>query len=121
MAMDCPDDWEHSYFGMNGTTPDADSDGDGMSNGAEYWAGTDPTNGLSLLRVDSITRDNGVTLSFGAISNRTYSLQFKDTLDTSPWLNLSELPARAINRVETIVDPSPFVNRFYRIVTPPVP
>ncbi len=115
------DDWEQFYFGANGATAYADSDGDGMSNGDEYRVGTDPTNSLSLLRVDSITRGNGVTLSFGAISNRTYTIQFQETLDASSWTKLVELPARAINRIETIVDPSSSSSRFYRIATPPSP
>lgn len=116
-----PDDWEQFYFGANGTSADADSDGDGMSNGDEYRVGTDPTNSLSLLKVDSITRGNGVTLAFGAVSNRIYTIQFQEALDASSWTNLVELPARAINRVETIVDPSPSSSRFYRIATPPSP
>src|SRR6185436_13788996 len=52
-----PDSWEDTY----GLDPfdefDGldDADGDGASNWAEYIAGTDPTNNLSYLRIDSLT------------------------------------------------------------------
>jgi len=42
-----PDDeyaiWERLYFGMNGIDPEADHDGDGFENFAEFENGTDPT------------------------------------------------------------------------------
>jgi hypothetical protein len=37
-----PDSWELEHFGMIGISPTADSDGDGISNLAEFLAGTDP-------------------------------------------------------------------------------
>ena len=37
-----PDWWEIQYFGTNGVDPNADPDGDGLSNLQEYQAGTDP-------------------------------------------------------------------------------
>jgi len=42
-ANGLPDWWEYKYFGQLGTNPDADPDGDGLSNLEEYQAGTDPT------------------------------------------------------------------------------
>jgi alpha-tubulin suppressor-like RCC1 family protein len=38
-----PDWWEYKYFGHLGVDPNADPDGDGLSNLQEYQAGTDPT------------------------------------------------------------------------------
>jgi hypothetical protein len=38
------DPWEYKYFGRIGTDPNADPDGDGLTNAQEYAAGTDPTN-----------------------------------------------------------------------------
>lgn len=35
--------WERLYFGMNGIDPEADHDGDGFENFAEFENGTDPT------------------------------------------------------------------------------
>jgi hypothetical protein len=38
-----PDQWEHQYFGRLGIDPNADFDGDGISNLQEYLNHTDPT------------------------------------------------------------------------------
>ncbi|HOL35732.1 MAG TPA: 6-bladed beta-propeller [bacterium] len=37
-----PDTWEKIYFGSTGHSPDADEDGDGLTNKAEYQMGTHP-------------------------------------------------------------------------------
>lgn len=53
-----PDWWEERYFGVltdpRGNAAD-DWDGDGMSNAAEYRAGTDPTNAASAFRITSVS------------------------------------------------------------------
>jgi hypothetical protein len=38
-----PDDWELRYFSHVGVDPNADNDGDGVTNLQEYLSGTDPT------------------------------------------------------------------------------
>ncbi len=114
-----PDAWEAAYFGsVTGADRDEDSDGDGMSNLEEYLAGTDATNELSYLKIDSIVVGAGNTLTFGAISNRTYTLEFTDGLGTGNWRKLADLTARSVNRVETLVDAAAVTNRFYRLRTP---
>ena len=95
-----------------------DSDDDTMSNRAEFLAGTDPNNSASYLRIDGITVNNGASLTFGAISNRTYTIQFLDSLNTGAWLKLMDIPARTNNRVETILDSAYTTNRLYRLATP---
>jgi hypothetical protein len=98
-----------------------DLDGDGMSNYAEYIAGTDPANKLSYLKIDSITAGGRATLTFGAVSNKTYSVEYTDTLGTSPWLRLTNLIARPADHVETVFDTGFTTNRAYRLVTPQQP
>ncbi len=53
--------WEMRYFGATGVNPDADADGDGVSNYGEYIDGTDPTNSRSLMpRLYIIPASGGV-------------------------------------------------------------
>lgn len=49
-----PDDWEMQHFGRTGVDPNADSDGDGFSNLAEYEAGTDPNSAASFPAIDGL-------------------------------------------------------------------
>jgi hypothetical protein len=116
-----PDAWETAYFG-SATAADraVDSDGDGVSNYNEYLAGTDATNRLSYLKVESIAAGTGtgVTVTFGAISNRTYTLEFTDAAGQGDWNKLADLPARSTNWLATFVDSGAGTNRFYRLRTP---
>jgi len=117
-----PDAYEIAH-GFLTNAPDAqiDSDGDGFNNGQEYIAGTDPRDPLSYLKIDSLAASNVAVLTFGAISNKTYTLLFTDALDRDQWSRLIDVDARATNRVERIVDPSYTTNRFYRVATPRQP
>ncbi len=118
-----PDAWENE-FGLaagNNADRDLDADGDRMSNWAEYIAGTNPTNALSYLRVDAQSVGLGATVSFGAISNRTYTVLFADGLEGAPWLKLGDFVARTNNRVEVLNDPAFTTGRYYRVATPRQP
>jgi len=84
---------------LDATDAGLDSDGDGMSNRSEYIAGTNPTDPLSYLKLEQDVTTGSVLLRFGAISNRTYSIQYTDTLGIGPWLTLTSFPARSTNRV----------------------
>jgi hypothetical protein len=70
------DDWEVQYFGYIGVNPNADADGDGMSNYQEYLAGTNPTNGASNLRVTSLAvTGNDVAVNWTTVGGKSYVLQ----------------------------------------------
>jgi len=117
-----PDAWETNYFGsITGGDPNADSDGDGMSNRAEYLAGTDPTDKASYLRVDLTTLPGTARVQVGAVSNRTYSVQYTDSLGSGPWLRLADIVARPTNHTELLLDPGATSQRFYRVVLPRQP
>ena len=52
-----PNWWLAQYgLAVNDVGANADRDGDGLLNWQEYYAGTDPTNPLSCLRMDALTR-----------------------------------------------------------------
>jgi hypothetical protein len=113
-----PDEWEndHGFNPGSNNDRDTDADTDGLTNLEEYLAGTNPTNNSSFLRLD-ITRGTLPTLNVGAISNRTYAIDYRDNLNQS-WSRLADILAHATNRVETIIEPAWTTNRFYRAVTP---
>jgi len=114
-----PDSWESTYFGSaTGANPNADTDLDGLTNWEEYTAGTDPTNALSYLQVENITPSAGATLSFQAVSNRTYSILFKDGVTAANYTKLADVLGRTTNWTATVVDPAPSPNRYYRLTTP---
>ena len=114
------DDWELQYgFKLNDpTVATGDPDHDGMTTLQEYVAGTNPTNALSVLKLDQIRSGATGSLTFAAVSNKTYSVQFNDGLGNANWLKLSDLEARPTNWTAVIPDPATNRSRYYRIVTP---
>jgi hypothetical protein len=72
-----PDMWQSTY-GI--TDPNGDADNDGVSNIAEYWANTNPTNPASYLRLVGITPSatNGVTIAWEAVGGTRYRVSFTD-------------------------------------------
>jgi hypothetical protein len=117
-----PDTWEianqfNPSFSGDGTN---DLDGDSLSNREEYLAGTDPRDVLSYLKVDRLTAGVGPpTLEYRAVSNKTYSILWKPSLDSGNWSVLTNPPAYPINRLEQVIDPTPGVERrIYRLATP---
>jgi hypothetical protein len=119
------DIWEAANGMATNNAADAllDTDGDGLTNFQEFLAGTNPTDKNDLFRIEFINSDAAAAqLQFLARSNRTYSVQFKESLNAPAWLNLTNIAFRATNRIETILDLSPRIHgRFYRLVAPAVP
>ncbi len=113
-----PDDWENQYnLNANSDTDrNLDSDGDGASNYAEFFAGTNPTNAANFLRVDLAVSPGLAQVEVGAISNRTYSVQYSD--DLGLWQTLGTVLSQTNSRTEILIDPGWTSNRFYRAVTP---
>jgi hypothetical protein len=118
-----PDNYEVSYGLNTNSVADAveDLDGDGMRNVDEYRAGTDPGNPASYLRVDAGVTSGQATVQVSAVSNRTYTVQYSDALNSGQWHKLGDVFARITNRVETFIDPVGNTNRFYRVILPTQP
>ena len=115
-----PDAWEIAN-GTNMNVPDAsdDPDGDGHSNYQEYLAGTNPHDAQSRLKVEHVTASGGgVQFDFTAASNRTFTVQFKDSLNAASWLVLSNVPAAPQIRVINITVPPTNTARFFRLGAP---
>jgi hypothetical protein len=69
-ANGLPVSWEMKYFGHLGVDPNADPDGDGLTNWQEYLKGTDPTdyfNGVNPTIISLEDADGGLS-SDGALS-----------------------------------------------------
>jgi hypothetical protein len=77
--------YEQYYFHTVSATRtrNTDTDGDGMSDYAEFIAGTDPTNALSNLRFVTTQMQGGVTtLQWSAVPGRLYQVQSSTNLQT---------------------------------------
>jgi hypothetical protein len=88
-----PDWWMMQYFGHpTGQAGDLsrasdDADGDGASNLQEYLAGTNPTNPNSVFRLSAAaTANSTVTLTWPAVSGKSYQIQYKTNLNDPVWL-----------------------------------
>jgi hypothetical protein len=76
---------QHYGLPTDGFADFLDSDGDGMNNWQEWRAGTDPTNGLSVLRLSSISVAGAVaTLRWQSASNVMYTLERSTNLLAQP-------------------------------------
>jgi hypothetical protein len=99
-----PDPWEETY-NLDSHDPadaSADADQDGLTNLQEFWAGTDPTDALSALRLTATAAGpsaGALVLSWEAISNRSYSIQSRISFATGSWTNLLDIPSASSNRV----------------------
>ena len=95
-----PDTWMIANFGhalgmeSDHSRAQDDYDGDGMSNLAEYLAGTDPKDPNSYLRITGfgVAGTNGVQVVWGSASNKLYSVQRASALlpGGSSFTNLGE-------------------------------
>jgi len=114
-----PDVWEDDN-GLDSTTPgdeNSDEDMDGMTAGEEYVAGTDPNDENSYLRVESIAVGGGTTLTFNAVAERSYTIEYTDSLEIPAWMKLDDVVSGP-DRVVTIMDLNGTATRYYRLVTP---
>ena len=112
--------WEAAYGFDTNSVADArrDGDGDRMINEHEYIAGTDPTQASSVLQLNQPLAGNPLVLTFQAVSNRSYTVQYRENLEMGSWETLGTVGARPTNRLERVTDPGSPHGRFYRLLIP---
>jgi hypothetical protein len=111
-----PDSWEiaNGFDPFNAADAAIDTDGDGLSNLMEYQLGTNPRDAASGLRLTITLAGPDVVLSFSAVSNKTYIIQFTDALGTA-WQPLQQFSAEPTNRNISISVPATNPARFFRL------
>jgi len=84
-----PDSWRIQYFGSNTdprSYPDADPDGDGLSNYQEYKLGTNPLDANDNLRINASSGGNkAVNLRFRTSAGRKYRIEASENLQPGSW------------------------------------
>ncbi|HSH93236.1 MAG TPA: PA14 domain-containing protein, partial [Roseimicrobium sp.] len=82
----------------------ADDDGDGLSNGAELAAGTNPFKPNSTLQVATVTSNSTtVSLTFPTISQKLYTAQATASLNPLNWQPVSGVSAVGNGNPKTLV------------------
>ncbi|HKQ37842.1 MAG TPA: fibronectin type III domain-containing protein, partial [Verrucomicrobiae bacterium] len=118
-----PDSYEiaQGFDRLNSADAQQDADGDGAKNLDEYLAGTDPrdANSKLALQVVSVTSTTA-TLRFTAVANKSYTIQYRDSLGSGSWQNLVPIPSQGTTHTVTYPDnlPPGLTSRFYRLVSP---
>jgi len=112
------DDWEMTYFGNLERNGQGDADHDGVTDLAEYQAGTNPVDGSSYLQATLLRSVFvGETLiQWQAVRGRSYRVQYKDDVDASAWSEFPEtIKANSANASVRDANPARQTHRFYRI------
>ena len=115
------DAWELANFGTLARDGTGDFDTDGVIDLNEFLSGTNPTDNASYLRLD-VNAFTGTTcvLSFRAVAGKTYTVQYRNLVDTGTWIPLAAVPAQPVTGPYSVSDTNVVSStmRFYRVVTP---
>lgn len=113
------DSWETAHFGDTSRNGTGDFDNDGVTDLAEFMAGTIPTDDTSLLAVTQTSASSGVsfTIQWASVPGKSYRVQYNDGLDPAGWKNLGgDITATGATTSRTDTSVSGSSKRFYRIV-----
>jgi len=119
-----PDWWRLAFFGHipalvgDHSRGSDDADGDGASNLAEFFAGSDPLDPASVFKVTGVAAaGSDIKVRFSTVTNRAYQLQRRDSLDgSSTWMDIGSA-APGSGGVVALTDFSGASNtaRYYRV------
>ena len=104
-----------------------DRDSDGVYDGDELDAGTNPSDPQSYFRIESVLlgglANDEFLLSFTAVSNHTYTVESRDRFESGPWSRWVDVVAYPSNRLVTLTNglPGGAESRAFRLVTPQAP
>lgn len=70
------------------------------------------------LSINSIGVTRAAALTFNAVSNRAYRVEYKDAVGPGSWTTLREVTSRSVTRAATVADPATVSRRIYRLVIP---
>jgi hypothetical protein len=113
--------WRHGHFGTTDpagpAADDADPDGDGQNNLAEFTAGTGPNDPSDLFRVLTTTRTaTAFTLTAAGKAGRSYVLERTIDLSGGSWAEVASSASLQAAGTVTLSDPQPPGNgAFYRV------
>ncbi|MBI5388511.1 MAG: lamin tail domain-containing protein [Verrucomicrobia bacterium] len=124
-----PDSWMQQYFGHptgqagDNSLANQDADGDGLTNGQEFQAGSnprDPNSGLRLVAAP-VGADRTV-IRFDGVARKSYTLLFSDALPPA-WDRLLDVGPLETSGPIWVTNQLPVgvTQRFYRLVTPRAP
>ncbi len=113
-----PDEWEQQYFGTLARNGTGDYDLDGMSDFAEFLAGTLPNNAASVFKIIRVTPLSGVSteIEWTSVPGKTYHVQYKNALDAPTWSDLpGDVTANSgtASKVDAMMGGT--AKRFYRV------
>ncbi|MBC8003067.1 MAG: fibronectin type III domain-containing protein, partial [Opitutaceae bacterium] len=114
------DAWEQAFFGgvAPGPLPGADEDGDGMSDFAEFMAGTNPTNQLSTLSLSATLGSGGfVQFDWPSGSGRDYRVLGSSNLVN--WTPSSSWITATSQNSQVILPPNNGPARFFKLEVRP--
>ena len=87
------DKWEQQNFQSQDAVPDADDDGDHLTNLEEFIAGTDPQSPSSTFKITKVEprpNESGYIVKWNSVSNRVYRVQRADSLKEGLFSTLKE-------------------------------
>jgi hypothetical protein len=115
------DAWEMYYFGVVSTnrTQNTDTDGDGMTDYAEFIAGTNPTNAASNLKFlsASLQTNRLVKFQWSAIPGRIYQVQTSTNLQA--WSPLTDWLQAKVSPMTYVTTNSASGAHLYRVQVRP--